>query len=95
MNRDSLEPPQTSSLVASALVFEIVALHGAIITAALAPAESQSSPPVPFRVQLSRRRGWRLPANTAVVSRPTKYGNPFDWREVGLEELAVAGRTAA
>ena len=48
----------------------------------------------PHRVQLSRKKGWRLPPNTVVVSRPTKWGNPFkagcrydavvaylDWRE--------------
>jgi hypothetical protein len=33
------------------------------------------SPPV--RVQLSRRKGWRMPENTVKVSRPTKWGNPF------------------
>jgi hypothetical protein len=31
----------------------------------------------PVRIQLSRRKGWRLPENTVVVSRPTKWGNPF------------------
>lgn len=31
----------------------------------------------PRRVQLSRKKGWRLPANTVVVSRPSKWGNPF------------------
>lgn len=30
----------------------------------------------PVRVQLSRARGWRLPPNTVVVARPTKWGNP-------------------
>ena len=30
----------------------------------------------PYRVQLSRRRGWRMPPNTTNVSRPTRYGNP-------------------
>lgn len=29
------------------------------------------------RVQLSRAKGWKLPPNTVVVSRPTKWGNPF------------------
>jgi hypothetical protein len=32
---------------------------------------------VPQRVQLSRRKGWRLPANTTSVARPTKWGNPY------------------
>jgi hypothetical protein len=29
------------------------------------------------RIQLSRRKGWRLPANTVKVDRTTKWGNPF------------------
>jgi hypothetical protein len=32
---------------------------------------------LPHRVQLSRKKGWRKPENTAVVSRPSKWGNPF------------------
>lgn len=31
----------------------------------------------PRRVQLSRRKGWRKPSNTVVVSRPSRWGNPF------------------
>lgn len=31
----------------------------------------------PSRVQLSRRKGWRLPAGTVIVSRPSRWGNPF------------------
>lgn len=31
----------------------------------------------PIRIQLSRAKGWRLPDNTIVVSRPPKWGNPF------------------
>lgn len=31
----------------------------------------------PRRVQLSRRKGARLPENTLVVARPSRYGNPF------------------
>lgn len=31
----------------------------------------------PQRIQLSRKKGWRLPENTVVVSRPGKWGNPF------------------
>lgn len=31
----------------------------------------------PRRVQLSRRKGWRMPDNTVSVARPTKWGNPF------------------
>ena len=31
----------------------------------------------PVRIQLSRRKGWRMPANTVKVCRPGKWGNPF------------------
>jgi len=33
---------------------------------------------IPTRVQLSRRRGWRKPENTIVVTRASRHwGNPF------------------
>jgi len=32
---------------------------------------------MPNRVQLRRTKGWRLPPNTVVVSRPSRFGNPF------------------
>ena len=35
----------------------------------------------PKRVQRKRTLGWRMPANTVYVGRPTKWGNPW---EVGL-----------
>lgn len=35
------------------------------------------SPTMPQRVQLSRKKGWRMPPNTISVSRPGKWGNPF------------------
>ncbi len=31
----------------------------------------------PQRIQLRRTRGWRKPEAAIVVSRPTKWGNPF------------------
>lgn len=31
----------------------------------------------PIRIQLSRRKGWRMPANTVSVARPGRFGNPF------------------
>lgn len=31
----------------------------------------------PRRVQLSRRKGWRMPKNTVKVDRSTRWGNPF------------------
>jgi Domain of unknown function (DUF4326) len=32
---------------------------------------------MPDRIQLSRARGWRKPPGAVVVSRPSKWGNPF------------------
>jgi len=32
---------------------------------------------VPERIQLSRKKGWRMPANTVKVDRSTPWGNPF------------------
>ncbi len=40
----------------------------------------------PQRIQLSRRKGWRMPDNTVSVARPTKWGNPWtvkDYMEAG------------
>ena len=31
----------------------------------------------PIRVQLSRKKGWRMPPNTVKVDRTTPWGNPF------------------
>jgi len=31
----------------------------------------------PQRVQLSRRKGWKMPANTVKIDRTTRWGNPF------------------
>lgn len=41
--------------------------------------------PSPRRIQLSRRAGWTMPANTVKVDRTTPWGNPFDVREYGHE----------
>lgn len=37
---------------------------------------------MPERIQLSRAKGWRMPANTIKVSRPSKWGNPFNATQV-------------
>lgn len=42
----------------------------------------------PFRVQLSRRKGWRKPPNTVVVSKPSMWGNPF-WEGYGCRISAA------
>ena len=35
---------------------------------------------MPKRIQLSRKKGWRKPEGVVVVARPTKWGNPFNWK---------------
>lgn len=47
------------------------------------------SGPPPRRVRLSRAKGWRLPPNTIVVSRPSKWGNPFVVGQDGNSESCV------
>jgi hypothetical protein len=36
-----------------------------------------TKPDRPIRVQLSRKKGWRMPPNTVKVDRTTPFGNPF------------------
>lgn len=31
----------------------------------------------PQRIQLSRKRGWKMPENTVKVDRSTRWGNPY------------------
>lgn len=44
---------------------------------------------MPERVQLSRRKGWRMPPNTVKVDRTTKWGNPFIVGKHGTQEHCV------
>lgn len=43
----------------------------------------------PVRVQLSRARGWKMPANTVKVDRTTKWGNPFKVGVYGTAQECV------
>lgn len=45
---------------------------------------------MPERVQLSHRKGWRMPPNTVSVARPTVYGNPYRVGRDGTAEECVA-----
>jgi hypothetical protein len=38
------------------------------------------------RIQLSRKKGWRQPAGTLRVCRPSKLGNPYRVAEYGRDE---------
>ena len=44
---------------------------------------------MPKRIQLSRKKGWRKPEKTVVVSRPSKWGNPYQVKDSGTPYLAV------
>lgn len=51
----------------------------------------------PHRVQLSRKKGWRMPENTVSVARPGRFGNPFkisECREAGYRgtDAEIASR---
>jgi hypothetical protein len=35
----------------------------------------------PQRIKLHRTKGWTKPADAVVVARPTKWGNPFQYRD--------------
>lgn len=52
---------------------------------------------MPHRVQLSRKKGWRIPPNTVKVDRTTKWGNPFARHSDGMKmapEIAVSSFAA-
>jgi len=62
-------------------------------------AELRNSPPEaylpsdkPRRIQLSRKKGWRLPPNAMSVARPTHWGNPY---AVGKPEQGPSRPTAS
>lgn len=42
----------------------------------------------PKGIQLQRKKGWRKPPNAVVVSRPSRWGNPW---EVGSGYVGVTG----
>ena len=44
----------------------------------------------PIRIQRSRAKGWKMPADTVIVSRPSRYGNPFRVGRDGTAEECVA-----
>jgi hypothetical protein len=53
-------------------------------------AEHAKEDSVPERIQLKRTTGWRLPPGAVSVARPTKWGNPFGYRQrTGLPRPAA------
>lgn len=45
---------------------------------------------MPERIQLRRTRGYRKPEGAVVVSRPTRWGNPWSVKDGYSRETAVA-----
>jgi hypothetical protein len=48
----------------------------------------------PVRIQLSRKKGWRMPPNTVKVDRTTRWGNPYPVASTKRIHPAEAGYTA-
>jgi hypothetical protein len=46
---------------------------------------------MPERIQLQRKRGWRMPPNTLKVDRSTRWGNPM----IADIKYTLAGRNLA
>lgn len=44
----------------------------------------------PKRIQRKRIKGWKMPPNTVCVTRPGKFGNPFDFRKSDCCWLALS-----
>jgi hypothetical protein len=44
----------------------------------------------PERIQLSRRKGWRMPPGAKKVDRSTRWGNPFVVGAPGVPDVATA-----
>jgi hypothetical protein len=36
---------------------------------------------MPKRIQRRRTKGWKMPENCVCVTRPTVFGNPWQWRK--------------
>jgi hypothetical protein len=45
---------------------------------------------MPERIQLRRQRGWRKPEGAVVVSRPSRWGNPYKVGAEGVPDRATA-----
>lgn len=49
----------------------------------------------PKRIQLIRRKGWRKPENAVVVSRPTRWGNPWKVGDLSQKGFVIKTRGMA
>jgi hypothetical protein len=44
---------------------------------------------MPHRFQIKRTKGWKMPQNGIIVSRPSKWGNPFKIEGEATRERSV------
>ncbi|MFB6776542.1 DUF4326 domain-containing protein [Streptomyces sp. NPDC056352] len=49
----------------------------------------------PARIQRRRTKGWRLPDNAVIVSRPSRFGNPFTIQQAADAEMGNPRSAAA
>ncbi len=49
----------------------------------------------PIRIQRKRTKGFKTPANTVYVGRPSKFGNPFNWKDGIAGDHGPRARVAA
>jgi hypothetical protein len=47
---------------------------------------------MPRRLQLSRKKGFRLPAGAIFFSRPTKWGNPYKFGKLTRAQAVASYR---
>lgn len=52
--------------------------------------DPEAPAPQPRRIQRQRTKGWKMPANTVYVGRPTQWGNPFTLDGGWIVWVAVA-----
>ncbi|MFH8652275.1 DUF4326 domain-containing protein [Sphingomonas paucimobilis] len=49
---------------------------------------------MPQRIQLSRKKGWRMPGNAVSVARPGPFGNPYPVTDERSADRAVSAFVA-
>jgi hypothetical protein len=49
----------------------------------------------PKRIQRQRTKGWRMPANTVYVGRPSQWGNPYPLKPFTRDEAVRLFRNSA
>jgi len=64
-------------------------MEAVFIRAGLHEIAADKPKPKPKRIQRKRTKGWKMPANTVYVGRPTQWGNPSQVDKNTTHEQAV------